>query len=494
MRRNPREVNDFVLWYYNTTPLRRTAACGKPSTLYDPAMPALATLDRPTALHSHATATLRIAAPLAVALLAQVAMGATDTILLGTLGEAALAAGGLGAMLNITTMVVLQSVLSPIGALVAQAIGAGRTTEVRALYWTSMALAALLTIPALMLLSLAAPLLHLAGEPGALAEDVGTYSDVLRWGVPSVILEMGLMRAFLPAIGAGRLLLYVSLAAALLNGPLCWGLIHGAWGLPALGLRGAALATVVVNTFAAVAIMAALHGPRQHRALVAWARPRADAFRAMLVLGLPSACTAAVESGLFLAAALLVGLLGPAPLAAQQVALNVTVVAFMLPLAIAQAANVRVGLHVGAGDGPGARRAGLVAIGLGGGVEVLAAALNCLVPEQLAALYLGPMETEAFAIAVQLLGVVALFQVADGIQAVALGALRGLGDTQVPFLCAAFGYWAIGFPAAWYLSQRTTLGAAGAWYGLALGLGIVAVLLTARFARRSRQAPAMVLA
>ena len=443
---------------------------------------------------SHAIETLRIAAPLAAALLAQVAMGATDTILLGTLGEAALAAGGLGAMLSITIMVILQSVLSPLGALVAQAIGAKRSTEVRALYWTGMALAALLTVPAFVVLSLASPLLRLVGEPEALAQDVGAYADILRWGAPSVLLEVGMMRAFLPAIGAGRLLLYVSLAAALCNAPLCWGLIHGAWGLPAMGLRGAALATVLVNTVAAVALMAALHGPRRHRALVGWARPRADAFRAMLALGLPSAGTATVESGLFLAAALLVGLLGPAPLAAQQVALNVTVVAFMLPLAVAQAANVRVGLHVGANDGPGARRAGLVAIGLGGGVELLAAALNWLVPERLAALYISPQDAAAFAIAVQLLGVVALFQVADGIQAVALGALRGLGDTRVPFACAAFGYWAIGFPAAWYLSQRTPLGAAGAWYGLALGLGTVAILLTARFARRSQRAVRMVLA
>ena len=445
-------------------------------------------------LAAHALATLRIAAPLAVALLAQVAMGATDTILLGTLGEAALAAGGLGAMIGLTTMVILQSVLSPLGALVAQAIGAGRATEVGALYWTGMLLAALLTLPAVAVLGAAAPLLRLAGEADALAADVGSYSDILRWGAPSVILEMGIMRAFLPAIGAGRLLLYVSLAAAVLNAPLCWALIHGAWGLPAMGLRGAALATTFVNTLAAASLLAALHLRGASRPLVAWARPRLDALRAMLALGLPSAGTATVESGLFLATALLVGLLGPAPLAAQQVALNVTVIAFMLPLAIGQAANVRVGHHVGAGDGPGARRAGMVAIGLGGLVELLAALANWLVPERLVALYVSPADAAVFAIAVQLLGVVALFQVADGIQAVALGALRGLGDTRVPFAMAAFGYWGIGFPAAWWLSQRTALGAAGAWYGLALGLGIVALLLSTRFARRSQRTAAMVLA
>ena len=128
-----------------------------------------------------------------------------------------------------------------------------------------------------------------------------------------------------------------------------------------------------------------------------------------------------------------------------------------------------------------------MAIGLGGTAELAAALVNLLAPETVAGLYLDKADSLAFTTAVGLLGVSAVFQVADGVQSVAGGALRGLGDTRVPFALAAFGYWGIGLPAAWFLTKRTGAGAAGAWWGLALGLMVVAVLLTARFARRSRR-------
>ena len=193
---------------------------------------------------------------------------------------------------------------------------------------------------------------------------------------------------------------------------------------------------------------------------------------------------------------MLIGRLGPVPLAAQQVALNILSVAFMVPLAIAQAANVRVGHCVGARDRPGARRAGLVAIGLGAAFEVVAALLLLAAPEAVVGLYLDPAlpETaEAFAIATALLNVVVVFQVADGVQSVAGGALRGMGDTRVPFILAALAYWGVGFPAAWFLTLRAGWGVEGAWWGLAAGLIAVAALLTGRFLRRTRFMPECVL-
>ena len=451
---------------------------------------------RPHDFARHLAETLVIGMPLAAAQLAQMAMGVTDTVLLGGLGPDALAAGGLGASLEISVLVVMQGVLASVSVLVAQARGAGRERDIPELYWTGMLLAFLLTVPAFLLFSFAEELLLLVGESPALAHDAGAFVAVLRWCIPGSLLGMGLLRAFLPAIGAGWLILPVTLVAAPINGFVCYGLIHGAWGLPVMGMRGAAMATVIVLTLMAAALLLLTHASKARRHLVRWSWPRVDVLltsrldvlRTMLRLGLPIGATYAVEVGLFFAVALLIGLLGPAALAAQQVALTTVSVAFMIPLGLAQAANVRVGHCVGAKDAIGARQAGLAAIALGAGFEFIFALVSLLAPEWVVGFYLSPAAGDAFRIAVALLGVAALFQVADGVQCVAAGALRGLGDTSVPFALAALGYWGIGFPAAWSLTRFAGAGAVGAWWGLAAGLCIVATLLTRRFLKRSRRA------
>ena len=447
---------------------------------------------RAASLARHAADTMRLASPLAIAQLAQMAMGITDAVMLGSLGGDALAAGGLGESLFITVCVVLQGVMTALAVLVSQARGAGHDAQVPGLYWTGVLLALLLVVPGFVLFSMAEPLLLAVGEPTALAHDAGVFVGTLRWATPGALLGMGLMRAFLPAIDRGGMMLGVSLASAVANGALCYGFVHGAWGLPALGLRGPALATVISLTAGAVALLVLLHGRPGLRRFVAWQRPHFPLLGAMLRLGVPVSATFAVETGLFFAIALLIGQLGSVPLAAQQVALNILSVAFMVPLAIAQAANVRVGRCVGAGDQPGARRAGLVAIGLGAAFEGVAALLLLAAPGAVVGLYLDPAlpgSAEAFAIATGLLSVVVVFQVADGVQCVAGGALRGLGDTRVPFVLAATAYWGVGFPAAWFLTLRAGWGVEGAWWGLAAGLIAVATLLTWRFLRRTRLMP-----
>ena len=406
-------------------------------------------------------------------------MGATDTIMLGALGPDALAAGSLGTSVEITTLVILQGVLAALSALVAQARGAGRDGDVAGLYTTGLVLAALLSVPALLLFHFAEPLLLAGGEPPALAAASGHFLRVLEWSVPGAMLGTGLQRALLPSIGAGWVIFPVTLAGTVLNGVLCYGLIHGIGGLPALGFLGPAVATSVVTTAMAVALTWFTHaGPR--RALVGWTQPRVAILRDLLRLGLPIGATVASEATLFLAVALLIGRLGTEALAAQQVALVTISLAFMVPLGISQAANVRVGHAVGAGDVVAARRAGLAAIGLGAASEIGFAAVNLLAPEWVAGLFIPP-ETAAGVIAADLLHIAALFQIADGVQTVAAGSLRGLGDTRVPFALATAGYWGIGFPAAVGLTLYSPLGPAGAWIGLAAALVTVATLLTGRF-------------
>lgn len=443
---------------------------------------------QPSPLIHHATQTLRLGLPLVAAQLAQMAMGVTDTIYLGRLGPEALAAGGLGNSLHLTVLITLQGVAGAVSVFIAQARGAGRPADVPGLFWSAAAIALALSVPAFALLSVAEPLLLAAGEPPPLAHDASRFLDTVRWGVPGEMLGFGLMRAVLPAIGAGWLILPITLAATVCNAIVGYALAFGHGGLPAIGLRGPAVATALVGTLAATALLAVAFTPSRRR-WVRWARPRLGPARAIVRVGLPIGATLAVEAGLFVAVALLIGRLGPVELAAQQVSISVISVAFMAPLGLAQAANIRVGHRVGAADREGARAAGLIAIGLGAVAECLCALANWWAPERLARLYLEPGTAAdtvgAVALTVSLLRIAAVFQVADGVQCVAAGALRGIGDTRVPFLLAALGYWGIGFPAAWGLTVVAGMGAVGAWWGLAAGLSVTATLLTMRFARRT---------
>ncbi|WP_033537096.1 MATE family efflux transporter [Caballeronia zhejiangensis] len=444
----------------------------------------------PPSLSRHAVDTARFAAPLAIAQLSQMAMGVTDTILLGSLGPDALAAGGLGANLFFVVVTLLQGVLTSVSVSVAHARGANADHRVPGIYWTGFVLSLLLAVPAFVLLSYAEPILLAFHEPATLAKNVGEYCAVLRWGTPGSLIGVGMMRAFLPAIGAARRLLWISIGGVFVNGFLNYGLIHGAYGLPREGFLGSAAATTITVWGIAIALVAVLHLRPRYRHFVARARPRLPLMGELFSIGWPVAITYGVESTLFLATGMMVGLLGEAPLAAHQIALNVASVAFMVPLAIGQAANVRVGYWVGAGVPVAARHAGFVALALGVGFMMCSGLVLIAVPRAIVGLYLhldDPANAHTVALAASLLGVAAVFQIVDGMQTVGSGCLRGLKDTRIPMLAAAFGYWGVGFPTGYVLAFHFELGAKGLWWGLAAGLASVAVLMTLRFHRISRR-------
>jgi MATE family multidrug resistance protein len=452
------------------------------------APPAPSHSDSPPSFSRHAADTARLATPLAIAQLSQMAMSVTDTVLLGSLGAAALAAGGLGASLFFVVVTLLQGVLSSVSVRVAQARGAQADAHVPQLYWNGLLLTVLLSLPAFVLLSCATPLLLAFGEPARLAHDVGAYAAVLRWGAPGSLIGVGLMRAFLPAIGAAKRLLWVSVGAVGVNAVLNYGLIHGAYGLPRLGLLGSAAATAITVWLSALTLLALLHLRARYRHFVLASRPNMPLLGELFGIGWPVAITYGVEAALFLVTGLMAGLLGEAPLAAHQIALNVASSAFMVPLAIGQAANVRVGFWSGAGQPLAARHAGFAALGLGVAFMSLSGLVLVSAPHMIVGWYLDladPANAATVALASALLGVAALFQIVDGMQTVASGCLRGLGDTRVPMLAAAFGYWGIGFPTGYVLAFHYGLGARGLWWGLAAGLASVAALLTLRFHRLS---------
>jgi len=438
---------------------------------------------------NHLSQTVALAAPLALALLAEMAMGLISTLMLGGLGPQALAAGGLATSLFFTCLIVLQGALSGTGVLAANAMGGGRPREVPAIYWSGMAIAVTLALPLFAVMSAPRGVLRAMGESDALVADMAVYLRVLRWGVPAGLVGVGMMRQFLPAIGLQRVLLWVMPGGVLLHWAMNVVLIRGGLGVSGFGLAGSAAAIVVTLSALAVGMLGFLHGKRSFACMVALAWPRWDILSPMLSIGLPVGATSGVEVGLFFATGVLAGTLGPTVLAAHMIALSVTSVTFMIPLAISQAANVRVAAAIGAGNRASARRAGFAAIGLTAIYMAVAALLFRVMPGPIVAAYIGPTNATNAAtarLAARLLLVAGVFQIADGTQVTASGALRGLQDTRVPMMLAAIGYWGIGFWAARSLAFTMGLGAVGLWWGLAAGLAVVAVCLTARFWVKSR--------
>ena len=441
-----------------------------------------------SAIRAEIRATLALAAPLAGANLAQMAMGLTNAIVVGRLGGGALAAAGLGAGFYFTLVMICQGVLVAVAPLAAHAIGAGDERAAARVAGAGVALAALMALPVFALLTIAPQLLVLLGYQQQLAADIADFLSAIRWASPA-FLGFAVLRGMLSAAGRVRAIMFAVLFAVPANAALNWGLVFGHFGLPALGIVGSGFATAIIQwlmTLGLAAYTLLLPGRR-------FRMPARGDFARIVRVGLPISGMLALEVGVFNAAGVLMGLLGAQALGAHQLAINFASLSFMVPLGIAQAATVRVAYELGAGALEAARRAGFIALALGGVLMLAPALLMLAIPRTIAGIYLdlGDPGNEGTAIiAVRLLAIAAAFQVFDGVQVIALGALRGYRDTALPMLIGAFGYWAIGFAMSWALAFPLGYGAVGLWWGLALGLGIVALLLTWRLHHRSRVAEA----
>ncbi|CAP56141.1 MATE family efflux transporter [Gluconacetobacter diazotrophicus] len=429
---------------------------------------------------------LRIAAPIALAQIAQMAMGVTDSVLLGGLGADALAIGGLSTMLFFTLLVMLQANLGAGGVLIAQARGSGDEGRIASIHAMLLVVALLLCVPFLALLTQAGPLLRLMHQPATLVGPVTSFLHILMWGVPPALIGTGVVEVVLPALDAQGVLLRVMPVVAVVNGVLNAGLIHGWFGLPAMGLRGSALATTLTMWGAALVLLAMVHS-RPHLRLLLWPpRPRAADMAVLLRLGVPMMMATGAEIMLFQVTALQAATLGPHALAAHQIVLNLTATTYMAIMALGQAANVRVAYWTGAARPARARHAAWVAVGTAIAGMVASGCLIYLFRARLVAFYLDPSvpaNAESTHIAMAALLLAAVFQVADGTQAVLVGALRGRGDAIVPMVLAVLGYWGIGFPLGTWLAFRCGLGVVGLWGGVACALVAVALMLGVRAAR-----------
>jgi MATE family multidrug resistance protein len=430
-------------------------------------------------------ATLALATPLAIANLAQMAMGVTNTIMVGHLGAVPLAAAGLGGMLFFTFGVILQGIPFAVAPLAAHALGAGDRTAAGRIAGSGLALALLLALPFVAVLVRLDRLLAVLGYDPLLADDIGHYLRALAWGAPA-FLGLAVLRSLLAALSYARAQMVVLLACVAGNAILNWVLIWGHLGMPALGMAGSGYASAANQWLMLVGLAVIARIMPRAAALHMWrnmfAASRAQ-MASILRLGLPIGALRGIEVGLFATTGVLMGLLGAAALGAHQLVINCASISFMVPLGLSQAATVRVAHALGAGRPDAARRAGFVAIALGIGVMAAAALVLLAVPGPIVAAYLDtgdPKNHATVAIARHLIVIAALFQVFDGIQVIAAGALRGYKDTLIPMLLATGGYWGVGFAGGWLFAFRLGYGPAGLWWGLALGLAAVALLLTLR--------------
>lgn len=446
----------------------------------------------PASLRPELLAILRLAGPLIAAQLANVLMVFTDTVMMGLLGQAELAAGGLGAASYSFVSIFCVGVIAAVGNLVAIRHGAGDVAGAARLTQAGMWLGWGLALAAGLLLWNLAPLLRVFGQEAHNIEGAMQFLSTLVFALPGYMTFMAL-RGFTSAIGRPGPVMAISIGGALANFALNYVLIHGWFGLPRLGLAGIGLITALVMT--AMALLLAWHVTR-HPAYAAYSlrhgllQPRLDDLRELLRLGLPIGGTYAVESGLFAFAALCMGALGSQALAAHQVAIMSVYVAFMVPVGISYAVTFRIGQHFGAGRLEDARRAGRLGIGLGAGCMLSFAALFWLAPEWVVGLFLkrGNAEFEAVVqMAVGLLAIAAWFELFDGIQTIAMGAIRGLKDAKTTFLVGLGCYWLVGAPAAWLLAFHFGWGPQGVWWGLASGLACAALGLTLGFEFKTRR-------
>jgi MATE family multidrug resistance protein len=310
----------------------------------------------------------------------------------------------------------------------------------------------------------------------------------LVWGLVPGLWFMAL-RSFVAALGRPRAALVVILVALPANAFGNWVFMFGHLGAPALGVAGAGVSSSLANVLSFALLAAYVMRDRRLRRYHVFGRlwrpdwrRLAEVFR----VGVPIGATATLEGTMFIGAAFLMGLLGTEALAAHQIALQVPAITFMVPLGIAQAATVRVGLAAGAGDPAGVRRSGRVALVLGAGFMSASSLILWAFPRPIIGLFVdteAPADAALVALATRFLAVAALFQIVDGLQAIGQGILRGLKDTRAAMAFAAAGYWLIGLPAGALFAFGLGGGGVGLWLGLALGLAIVAALTVGRFVR-----------
>ncbi len=429
---------------------------------------------------------INLAVPVVLAEMGWFAMSIVDTMMVGPLGPAAIGAVGMGGILFMTLMVFGLGTLLALDTFVSQNFGAGRIDECHRWLFAGLQLAAVLSVALMVVAVVGVALLPSFGfHPEILAELV-PYTKHLVWSAPPLMAYV-VFRRYLQAMNLVRPVMFALVAANVINALVNWVLIFGHLGLPAFGVVGAAYATVASRLVLAVSLFAIiLYNERDrpsglHDVPFDW---EWDRVWRLFRLGWPAALQITLEVGVFAAASALAGRIGPLASAANQVVLNIAGFIFMIPFGIGSAAAVRVGQAVGRQDAVGVRRAGWAALGLASGVMVLSAIMFFTIPVTLIRVYTS--DPSVIEMGIVLLFICSVFQLFDGLQTVATGALRGLGDTRTAMAFNLVGHWMIGLPIGYWLCFSGGWGVAGLWTGLSIGLILIGASLLVVWHLKSR--------
>jgi len=421
-------------------------------------------------------ALVRLAGPISVGQLASIAMMTTDTIMVAPLGANALAAAGLGIALNMAVLIAMSGVLSGITPLVSQSYGAGDRLEGRRVVVQGLWLALILTIPVVALSLAGEPVSLALGQDPAVAALAGDFMFALAPGVLASLL-FATLKYYVDAMGRTRVAMsvaFIGVAVNVLGNQL---FIHGVPGvIRPLGLPGSGLSTTVVRwaMLLVMAVYIARH-PELSPFRGASLRPHLGRLRSIARIGFPIGGQLGAEIGTFSFAAVIMGWMGPAQLAAHQITMNVASATFMVAVGAAIAGSIRVGRAVGAGSRRAVHRAVVASYLVSLGFMSVCAATFLAVPRFLLELYTRDPDIVRYGTG--LLFMAALFQLFDGAQVTGISLLRGAADTRVPMLITLLGYFAIGIPMAYGLGFHTPLRHMGIWTGLTVSLAVVAVLL-----------------
>jgi len=426
-----------------------------------------------------------LAVPVVLSEVGWVVMGIVDTVMVGSLGPAAIGAVALGNAVYFTPSLFGIGLLLGLDTLVSQAYGREDHDDCHRWLAQGVYLACILTLPLMLLVALASFALGPFGIHAEVAGPAASYLRILLWGTLPLLIYAG-TRRYLQGVGYVRVITITYVVANLINWLGNWVLIYGKLGFPALGVNGSALSTVIARIFMGAAMLGfawRYEQQRGHPLFRRWAAPNLVKIRELVQLGLPAAGQIVLEVGAWNLMTFSAGWLTPVELATHHIALNYASLTYMVPLGVASAAAVSVGHAVGAGDPARARRAGWMALGLGTSFMLLAALVFFVAPGPLIALY--TRDPRVMAVGPSLLGLAAIFQIFDGIQTVSTGALRGLGETRVPMLANLVGYWVLGLPLGLTLCFVFHWGIYGLWIGLTAALILIATTLLARWRRDS---------
>ncbi|MGH8083004.1 MAG: MATE family efflux transporter [Lysobacter sp.] len=429
--------------------------------------------------------TLVLAAPLVAGHVSTGLIGFVDNTLAGHHSTATLASVTIGTALWWLPMMVPIGTLLSVPPSVSQLEGAGRRGEVGALFRQALWMAVLLSVFLFVFLTAIPYALPAMGIAPDIIPGARDFLHGIRWGVPALTLFF-CMRYLSEGLHWTLPTMLLSAGGLLVLLPLGYVLTFGKFGLPEMGAGGLGIASAVMLWVQAIGFFLVLRSAKRFADLRLFERfdkPHWPTIRGLLATGLPIGVTVLMEGSLFIVTALLIGRLGPVPASAHQIAINLSALCFMVPMALAEATTVRVGYALGQGDYHGVRRAGMAGYAIVIGTQLVSGILLLTANDVLVSFYTA--DAAVASLAASLLLYSAMFQFPDGIQVLSAGALRGLKDTRVPMILAALAYWGVGMPVGAGLGLGLGWGPKGMWIGLIAGLTVASVLLCARFLRSS---------